>query len=64
MAVATTKVLWVRTLFAEIGMSLAVAPTIFCDNLNAAYLGHNLVFHDHTKHIQIDFHFMHDLAQK
>lgn len=56
--VAATEVCWVRTLLDEIGVSLAIAPTGFCDNLSFTYLAQNLVFHARTKHIEIDFHFV------
>ena len=31
---------------------------MYCDNLSAMALANNPVFHAHTKHIEIDYHFV------
>ncbi len=37
---------------------MASAPVIWCDNTSALALASNLVFHDRTKHIEVDYHFI------
>jgi hypothetical protein len=34
------------------------APTIWCDHLDATYLSANPIFHAHTKHVEVDYHFV------
>ena len=37
-------------------------PTlIYCDKLGSIQLTKNLVFHTHTKHIEVHYHFMHEV---
>ena len=57
MSQAASEVLWLKSLFAELGFSIAGVPTIWCDNTSAASLAQNPVFHSRTKHIEIDVHF-------
>lgn len=40
------------------GVSSAAATIIYCDNRSAIQIAHNDVFHDGTKHIEIDYHFV------
>ena len=34
------------------------ATLVYCDNVSAIYLSTNLVQHQHTKHVEIDLHFV------
>lgn len=34
-----------------------------CDDKATAYIANNLVFHKRTKHIDVDFHYTHDMIQ-
>jgi hypothetical protein len=58
LSLATAEVFWLRMLLKEHHIRLPSPPTIWCDNLEALALASNPVFHAHTKHIEIDVHFV------
>lgn len=39
-------------------------PIVWCDNLSATDLTTNPIFHSLTKHMGIDFHFIHEKVKK
>ena len=66
-AFADTKseLLWLRWLLKDFGVSTSSATPLYCDNQNAIHIAHNDVFHERTKHIEIDcyfirYHLVHD----
>jgi histone deacetylase 1/2 len=58
LANATAEVMWVQTLLKELGAKGPKFARLWCDNHRATYLSANPVFHDRTKHIEVDFHFV------
>lgn len=58
MAITTAELYWLRMLLKDLRISLPCVPTLWCDNAGALALASNLVFHAHTKHIEIDYHFI------
>jgi hypothetical protein len=64
LADTTSELLWLRWLLHDIGVSQTSNSPIFCDNRSAIQIVHNDVFHERTKHIEIDCHFVrHHLLQ-
>jgi histone deacetylase 1/2 len=62
---ATTEVMWVPTLPDELEVSQSKAAVLWCDYIGATYLSANPMFHARTKHIEVDYHFVHErVAQK
>ena len=53
-----TEIMWLKSLFSELGYPLAHVPILWCDNLAAKNIAENLVFHSRTMHIEIDVHFI------
>lgn len=57
---ATAELIWVQSLLTELGVPLRKAPILWCDNIDVTYLSANPVFHARTKHIEVDYHFVHE----
>ena len=54
----TSDLLWLQWLFKALGLSTSSAILLYCDNQSAIHIAHNDVFHERTKHIEIDCHFI------
>ena len=64
LADATSELLWLRWLLADMGAPQTTSTPIHYDNRSAIHIAHNDVFHERTKHIEIDCHFIrHHLQQ-
>ncbi|GJT34048.1 uncharacterized mitochondrial protein-like protein [Tanacetum coccineum] len=57
MAVTTSEIVWLRWLLANMGVRISRSTSLHCDNRSDIQIARNLVFHEHTKHIEIDCHF-------
>jgi dihydroxyacetone kinase len=55
---ATAEIMRIQTLLDELGVSHPSAAALWCNNLGATCLSVNPVFHEHTKHIEVDYHFV------
>lgn len=64
MANATLEVVWSQSLLNELGIFQDTALRLWCDNLGTTYLTVNPIFHAHTKHIEVDFHFVRELVAR
>lgn len=60
MASAASEVVWVVRLLEEMGVHNLKPITLHCDNQSALYIAKNPVFHERTKHIELDCHFTRD----
>ena len=54
----TSELLWLRWLLKDLGIFTSSATLLYCDNQSAIHIAHNDVFHERTKHIKIDCHFI------
>lgn len=57
-AFAASELIWLQQLLGEMGAPVCTPPIILCDNLSATFLSANPVFHQRSKHIKIDYHFV------
>ncbi|KAL6316772.1 hypothetical protein AAG906_021072 [Vitis piasezkii] len=60
LAFLAAEVSWVQFLLKELCIPQPDTPLIWCDNISAAALAANSVFHARSKHIEIDLHFVRD----
>uniref|UniRef100_A0A151UDQ7 Retrovirus-related Pol polyprotein from transposon TNT 1-94 n=1 Tax=Cajanus cajan TaxID=3821 RepID=A0A151UDQ7_CAJCA len=56
MADTTSEIVWIRWLLGDLGFPQSSPTDLFCDNRSAIQIAHNDVFHERTKHIEIDCH--------
>ncbi|KAF2317001.1 hypothetical protein GH714_010263 [Hevea brasiliensis] len=65
-AIANTKaeILWLNSLLTKLGFPPKSLAILWCDNIGAIYLTANPVFHARTKHIELDYHFVHEQVAK
>lgn len=60
MSAACSEITWLRRLLAELGFPLSTSTPLHADNTSAIKLAGNPVFHERTKHIEIDCHYIRD----
>ena len=58
LADTTSELLWLRWLLKGLGVSTSSATPLYCDNQSVIHIAHNDVFHERTKHIEINCHFI------
>ena len=52
----TFELVWLRWLLVDMDAPQPTTTPLYCDNRSAIYIAHNDVFHERTKHIEIDCH--------
>ena len=60
MAIITADLYWIQMLLKDLHVPLVSPPTLWCDNVGVLALASNSVFHARTKHIKVDYHFIHE----
>jgi hypothetical protein len=55
---ATCELQWLVYLLQDLGVSCIKPPVLYCGNQSALHIAANPVFHERTKHLEIDCHFV------
>jgi hypothetical protein len=58
MAFTTCELIWLKQLLDELKFCKIESMSLICDNQAALHIASNPVFHEQTKHIEIDCHFI------
>ncbi|XP_035832453.1 ABC transporter C family member 4-like [Helianthus annuus] len=64
MALTTCEIVWLRWLLADMGINISQPTPLHCDNKSAMQIAKNSIFHERTKHIEIDCHFTRQHLQR
>ena len=49
---------WLNRLFEKLSVPTSTPYAVFCDRQSALHIARNPVFHERTKHIEVDCHFI------
>ena len=58
MTLPTCELIWLKHLLQELRFGKDEQMKLKCDNQAALHISSNLVFHERTKHIEVDCHFI------
>lgn len=63
MAMTCQELTWTKALLTSLGFPQTRPMSLFCDNQAALHIAVNPVFHERTKHIKADCHYIRDVVQ-
>jgi hypothetical protein len=60
---ATCELQWLSYLLTDLRVTTIQQSVLYCDNLSALHIAANPVFHERTKHLEIDCHLVREKLQ-
>nr|GEW20916.1 hypothetical protein [Tanacetum cinerariifolium] len=64
MATAVSEIVWVRWLLKELDVAVIGPTPLFYDNQSAKHIANNPVFHERTKHVEMDCYFVRERVER
>ncbi|WRX19899.1 Reverse transcriptase [Theobroma cacao] len=64
MAQTVCEVVWMYQLLSDVGLKSSLPTKLWCNNQATLHIASNPVFHEQTKHIEIDCHFVREKIQQ
>lgn len=58
------EIMWIHQLLKEVGRMRSTPATLWCNNQASLHIALNPIFHEQTKHIEIDYHFVRKKIQQ
>jgi hypothetical protein len=53
-----SELIWIKQILTDLDIKYNASIKMFCDNQVVRYIALNPVFHERTKHIEVDCHFI------
>ena len=63
MSIACSEIVWLRGLLEELGFPQTTSTPLHADNTSTIQIATNPVFHERTKHIEVDCHSIRDTLE-
>jgi hypothetical protein len=63
MASTASELTWIKHVLTDLNFEIKEPVKMFCDNQSARHIAANHVFHERTKHIEVDCHYIREKVQ-
>ncbi|XP_068662890.1 secreted RxLR effector protein 161-like [Aristolochia californica] len=64
MSTACSEIIWLRSLLAELQFPQTTSTPLHADSTSDMQIAKNPIFYEHTKHIEVDCHSIHDTLER